>query len=129
MGTTTRHERSRVSKEYAPQNSEGLGLWGFGRAFIDLGWACIFAILIVGFYFRIAGFGLWPSLVVLVALVVLARTKLPMQAVDWSVLLVVSFEIATLPFSQYSANSVRIPVAPRWALLALLSYTFLVPRP
>jgi len=85
-------------------------VWGFRRTFIDLGWACIFAILVVGLYFRIASFGLLVSLVLLVALVALAPTELPMQAVDWSLLLVVSFEIATLPFSQYSANSIRISV-------------------
>ena len=56
----------------------------------------------------------------LAALLFLPTKSIRMRAVDWSVLLLAAFEIPSLLFSQYRANSIRVTVT---TMIFVLTYS------
>ncbi len=79
--------------------------------YVELAWAGILAGLLAGMYSTAAGITLWIAAILLAALLFLPTKPIRMRAVDWSVLLLAAFEIPSLLFSQYRANSIRAAVA------------------
>jgi hypothetical protein len=79
--------------------------------YVEIGWAGILASLLAGMYSTAAGITLWIAAILLAALLFLPTKPIRMRAVDWSVLLLAAFEIPSLLFSHYRANSIRVTVA------------------
>jgi len=117
MKTTVSFEHAAALRASALESREQQSLRANTRMYIGLAWAFALGALVAGFYLRIISFRLWVSLIVLAALLLLVLKNRHMQAVDWSLLLVAAFEIVSLPFSQYSANSFRTLVAVAFSAL------------
>jgi hypothetical protein len=111
MGSSTTY-----SQKPAGQRGESL----VRNVYVELAWASILAGLVAGLYFTAAGITLWISAILLAAMLFLPTRSIRLQAVDWSVLLLCAFEIPSLLFSQYRANSIRAAVA--IAVFALTYY-------
>jgi len=78
--------------------------------YVELAWAGILAGLLIGLYSPVGGITLWIAAILLAAMFLLPTKSPRMRIVDWSVLLLGSFEIPSLLFSQYRANSTRAAV-------------------
>jgi len=90
-----------------------------GRAVVELAWACVLAGLIAGLYQTAPIVDRLLVLAALIAVVFFAMKDLRMRAVDWGVLLTGAYEIPSLLFSQYRANSIRTA----WAIaISVLAY-------
>ena len=76
--------------------------------------------VVLGYYFGVDFIAIWLSLCVVAAVALGARGKTQMNPVDWGVLLVTTYEIPSLLFSQYRANSTFF--AWTMAVSALLYY-------
>ena len=79
--------------------------------YVELAWVGILAGLLAGMYSSVASITLWFAAILLAAILLLPTKSIRMRVVDWSVLLLAAFEIPSLLFSQYRANSVRATVA------------------
>ncbi len=79
--------------------------------YVETAWVGILAGLLAGMCSTAAGITLWIAAILLAALLFLPTNPIRMRAVDWSVLLLAAFEIPSLLFSQYRANSIRATVA------------------
>jgi O-antigen ligase len=79
--------------------------------YVELAWAGVLTGLLAGMYSTAIGITLWISIILLAAVVVLPTKSVRMHALDWSVLLLGAFEIPSLLFSQYRANSIRAAMA------------------
>ena len=79
--------------------------------YVEIAWAGILASLLAGMGSTAAGITLWIGAILLAAPLFLPTNRIRMRAVDWSVLLLAAFEIPSLLFSQYRANSIRTTVA------------------
>ena len=73
----------------------------------------------IGLYLK-ADFGLWFAASVLAALLFLGARQERMRAVDGALLLIAGFEIPSLLFSQYVANSIRATAVILVGVLAFL---------
>jgi len=82
-------------------------------------WAASFTALLIGLYLK-ADFGLWFAASVLAALLFLGARQERMRAVDGALLLIAGFEIPSLLFSQYVANSIRATAVILVGVLAFL---------
>src|SRR5271157_962353 len=88
--------------------------------FVELVWVGILMGLTAGMYFAAAGITLWIAAILLAALLFLPAKPIRMRAVDWRVLLLAAFEIPSLLFSQYRANSIRVTVT---TMIFVLTYS------
>jgi hypothetical protein len=88
--------------------------------YVEIAWAGILASLLAGMYSTAAGITLWIAAILLAALLFLPTKPIRMRAVDWSVLLLAAFEIPSLLFSQYRANSIRVTVT---TMIFVLTYS------
>jgi O-antigen ligase len=71
-------------------------------------------------YSTAADISLWIAAILLAALLFLPTEPIRMRAVDWSVLLLAAFEIPSLLFSEYRANSIRVTVT---TMIFVLTYS------
>jgi len=93
------------------------------KPYVEIAWAGILAGLLAAMYSTAAGITLWIAAILLAALLFLPTKPIRMRAVDWSVLLLAAFEIPSLLFSQYRANSIR-----ESAVIAIFVLTYFVVR-
>ncbi|MHB8753411.1 MAG: O-antigen ligase family protein [Candidatus Acidiferrales bacterium] len=75
--------------------------------FLGTAWTLLFAGLLAALYFSSSVVTLWFSLIAFVVVALLAPIGVPTRTVDWILLLVLVYEIPSLLFSEYRANSIR----------------------
>lgn len=80
---------------------------GIRHIVVDISWACILAGLAAALYSNASSISLLVALIVMATLTLFSEKRVRVQPVDWSVLLLGAFEIPSLLFSQYRANSIR----------------------
>lgn len=88
--------------------------------YVDIAWAGVLTGLLAGLYSTATGATLWIAAILLAALLFLPAKPIRMRAVDWRVLLLAAFEIPSLLFSQYRANSIRVTVT---TMIFVLTYS------
>ena len=70
-----------------------------------LGWACLLALTLGGFYGAMPNIGLLLPVGVLLSALFATKDKLLLRAVDWAVLALALLDVPSVVFSQYRANS------------------------
>jgi len=107
-------------RAHATKNvKERSGQRAHGRASAEIAWACLLASLIAALYKPTFAGNLALVLAVLIAMPLIGAGQLQMRVVDWGMLLIGVYEIPSLLFSQYRANSIRTA----WAIaISVLAY-------
>ncbi len=73
---------------------------------MDAGAACALAGVVFALYWRSSG-SLLSAIILALTAVILGKSSLRMQGLDWSILLLFVFEVPSLLFSQYRANGIQ----------------------
>jgi O-antigen ligase len=109
MGTRLGHvENSKIgSRKQGGHNSRALAR----NLYAELSWACILAGLTAGLYSSSTDNKLWIYAILLATMVFLPARGGRMHPIDWTVLLLCAFEVPSVLFSQYRANSIRATIA------------------
>ena len=78
------------------------------RDHINYAWPLFLGALVSGLYVKASWFAACLASIIFAALALLVLKDVSMRAVDWLLLLVLAYEVPSVLFSQYRANSIRV---------------------